>query len=741
MKKGSLFSKIAFTLITAVLIPFVVVFGLLFYTEWSTNELLNQRSNRVLTQFLFVVDKTMLEASDTARSLGNNRQCQTYSQYAVYQPEKAAYQTLVVKDELTERNNVKYYDIFVYYPKDDRVISSTNGSALADEYFAANYATKGYNREDFRNVLEMEMSRPHVFKMEGQEDYLCVGMRQTFRNNSERNFVVVLVIRPEYMAGLTLSNQQAGDGTLLIYDSKKSLVMGNSEQDTYSIDWYDGSNAHREIRSEAGDYTMHVQEFSSVDGYCAYALSTDIFRDTINSARLVLIAGLVVCLAVGVLVVFRGTKKVYTPIKNVVTEIKNEKLVESDSVSDEMELIKEAVSSNTADKHLLNRLNKETAVNQKKKAVYSLMQEAYTEAEAEQLLQSFDIQLISQHFAVCVIQVNSGGSIEKKQQEFVVQNVFGELAQQLGAGYFAQSGDNLYILLVNIRPEALETVGLSRWEEACWLLQEHYGAKVAVYFSQIHEGISEIPLALQEAQRAQKYSYLMGEARLIAYDSIKDRKFNYVSSVESKLSRMVIGYLKERTHSSTEAEFVDQIMQVYGIDAQSSMDTVECFKYEILSVLHKAAVSYSHAEQSGELLDAMMRSESLEEFQERLVAVLQMLVACKQDYSKTQDLCERIIAYIQSQYHDTELSVESIGRQVHMSPYYVSKLFKAEQGISVHAYIAKVRIDNAKKKLRQTDKSIAKIAEETGFLSSTVFIRTFKKTEGITPGVYRSIKE
>ena len=738
MKKGTLFFRITFTLITAVLIPFVVVFGLLFYTEWSTQALLHQSSNRVLTQFLFVVDNTMLEASDTALNIGNNKQCRAYSQSAVYQPEKISYQTLVVRDELVERNNVKYYDIFVYYPKNEQVISSMNGTADVDTYLAANYAWDDYQREDFQNILDMETTRPHVFKITGQQEYLCVGMRQTFRGSSERDFIVVLVIRPEYMAGLPLRNQQEGDGTLLIYDSRKNLITGDGD---YAIDWYDGTDPHREVQMESGDYTIHVQEFSSVDGYCAYALSTDIFRDTVRTARFVLIAGLVLCLAVGVLVVFRGTKKVYTPIKNVVAEIKNEKLVESDSVSDEMELIKEAVASTSADKHLLNRLNKESTVTRKKKAVYSLMQESYADEEAEQLLESFDIRFISPYFAVCVIQVIEGGTVEKKQQEFVVQNVFGELAQQQGVGFFAQSGDDQYILLVNFRQEPAENTDLSPWTDACDLLKMHFGADVAVYFSQVHIGISQIPLAFQEAKTAQKYSYLMGERRLIAYESVKDRKFNYVSSVESKLSRMVIGYLKERTHNSTEEEFVDQIMQIYGIDDRSSMDTAECFKYEILSVMHKAAASYAHTEQSSEMLDAMVHSKTLEEFRNRLVAVLKMLVAYKQDYSKTQNLCEQIIAYIQSQYWDTELSMETIGRQVHMSPYYVSKLFKAEHGISVPSYIANVRIENAKRMLRQTDKSIAKIAEETGFLSSTVFIRTFKKAEGITPGVYRSIKE
>ena len=741
MKKGSLFSKIAFTLVTAVLIPFVVVFGLLFYTEWSTKELIYQSSNRVLTQFLFVVDNTILEASDTALSIGINKQCQVYSQYAAFQPEKTSYQTLVVRDELAERNNVKYYDIFVYYPKDDRVISSVNGSALADDYFAANYAQSGYTREDFKNILQMQISRPHVLKIQGQQDYLCIGMRQTFRGNEDRDFVVVLVMRPEYISGLTLDSQQDSEGTLLIYDHNKQLIMGSDKSREYPISWYDGTNAHRDVRSENGDYTIHVQAFSSVDGYCAYALSTYMFWDTIEQARFVLVAGLLVCLVVGVFVVFRGTKKVYTPIQNVVKEIKNENLVRNDAVSDEMELIKKVITSNRDDKHLLDRLNKENAATKKRKLIHSLLQGQPQTGDWDSVLQNHADMFLSDYFAVGIIRVNRAGTIEKKQQDFVMENVFAEIAQQQGRGYFAESGDNQYILLVNFQTEDTVKNDRSQWLAGSAFLEEHYGASVSVYFSQTHQGIEEIPLAFQEALTAQKYRFFMEEAGYIDYASVKDRAFNYVSSVESKLSRMVIGYLRERTHNVSEEEFISQVMQMYGINTESSMDTVECFKYEMLSVLHKAMATYNRTEQSSEMLDEMIHSQTLEEFQNKLVEIIKELLTHKQDPSRTEDLCKKIVDYINSQYWDAELSMETIGKQVHMSPYYASKLFKAEHGISVGAYIAKVRIDQAKKALRETDKSIAKIAEETGFLSSTVFIRTFKKAEGITPGVYRSIKE
>lgn len=97
--------------------------------------------------------------------------------------------------------------------------------------------------------------------------------------------------------------------------------------------------------------------------------------------------------------------------------------------------------------------------------------------------------------------------------------------------------------------------------------------------------------------------------------------------------------------------------------------------------------------------------------------------------------------YIEENFHDPSLSVNTLGDRFDLSPSYLSKIFKDENEISIPDYISKVRIDNAKELLRNTDKTIQKIAEETGFLSSSVFIRVFKKMEGITPGAYRKLYE
>ena len=72
---------------------------------------------------------------------------------------------------------------------------------------------------------------------------------------------------------------------------------------------------------------------------------------------------------------------------------------------------------------------------------------------------------------------------------------------------------------------------------------------------------------------------------------------------------------------------------------------------------------------------------------------------------------------------------------------YVSKLFKERTGQNILYYINMVRIENAKKLLRESGQEIGigEVGRETGFSNSNSFIRIFKKYEQMTPGKYREM--
>ncbi|MDD3361282.1 MAG: response regulator [Hespellia sp.] len=84
-----------------------------------------------------------------------------------------------------------------------------------------------------------------------------------------------------------------------------------------------------------------------------------------------------------------------------------------------------------------------------------------------------------------------------------------------------------------------------------------------------------------------------------------------------------------------------------------------------------------------------------------------------------------------------ELSLDEISREVNISPYYFSKLFKEESGVNYIEYVTKIRMEHAKKLLQNPENSIKYVCAEVGYSDPNYFSRIFKKWIGKTPSEYR----
>ncbi|MCR5627211.1 MAG: helix-turn-helix transcriptional regulator [Lachnospiraceae bacterium] len=68
-----------------------------------------------------------------------------------------------------------------------------------------------------------------------------------------------------------------------------------------------------------------------------------------------------------------------------------------------------------------------------------------------------------------------------------------------------------------------------------------------------------------------------------------------------------------------------------------------------------------------------------------------------------------------------------------LSPYYFSRLFKAETSFTPHQYVIETRISAAKYLLTSTSEPISQIAYKTGFPDESSFCACFRKKENVTP--------
>jgi two-component system response regulator YesN len=114
--------------------------------------------------------------------------------------------------------------------------------------------------------------------------------------------------------------------------------------------------------------------------------------------------------------------------------------------------------------------------------------------------------------------------------------------------------------------------------------------------------------------------------------------------------------------------------------------------------------------------------------------------ACRNMSTKKEEhenqLVVRAENYIRENFRK-DLSLDEVSRQLDLSPYYFSKLFKEETGSNFVEYVTNLRMERAKKLLLEPDRSMKEIGMEVGYSDPNYFSRIFKKNTGVTPTEYR----
>ena len=145
-----------------------------------------------------------------------------------------------------------------------------------------------------------------------------------------------------------------------------------------------------------------------------------------------------------------------------------------------------------------------------------------------------------------------------------------------------------------------------------------------------------------------------------------------------------------------------------------------------------------------ERLGFLSKKDQVEEISLFLVALFRALKpvwqkregqAVPSDNRKTHQ-AERILKWIESHYGEP-FRLEMMAKDLHLSPYHLSHLFKEAIGVSITEYIAARRVHQAVMLLTATSKPISLIAEEIGITNSSYFCSFFKAQMGITPHQYR----
>ena len=162
-------------------------------------------------------------------------------------------------------------------------------------------------------------------------------------------------------------------------------------------------------------------------------------------------------------------------------------------------------------------------------------------------------------------------------------------------------------------------------------------------------------------------------------------------------------------------------------------DLLQCF----YALLHDNRIHPHELFRDGKLWDLDYYAErSLPDAERYAMGLYDRAVAALNAGSDNSDVISVVKQYIKDHFREN-INREELANIAFITPNYLSKRFCSETGMSLREYINQRRVEEAKRLLLSTSKTVSEIACEVGFENISYFSTVFHKFSGVSPVGWR----
>ncbi len=548
------------------------------------------------------------------------------------------------------------------------------------------------------------------------------------------------------------------EGKFIITD-KNHLVLATStdilrDELTLVSDHNLRAGANDFVRTSDGEEFMMTSIASEENDWVYYSLVPKaIFMSKVNRVQVWALSLLFICLCFGICGAFMFAKIFYKPVHKLVHYIQKNRNLNKGEYADEYRLIEETIlKSWDSEKELQNMLSRQTPAiqaNLLSRLLKGLVDPDSLSAEA---FAHMGIRFESARFAVAVIDIEDCSTFPDMETERrwaiirdILTNICREFVNHNHTSYVLEMDRNRLAVLINVRTEP-DHKAMAELEsalgQAMQFLSAKFGMMTSLGIGDIHHGFSEIGTCYEEALQALEYRIIAGKGHLIRYTDLQHADPQYFYPIDVELQLM---------NSIKNGDFAaaDRLLDtIYAMNFQSrsiSLELGKCLYFNMVSTLLRIWNDLSRRiviEGLGADFNPLKRvsecntvADMHEEMKAIYKAICLSVSAAQKDPGGR--LADDIARYIEEHYADNSLSLNSISEAFGLTPQYVSHYFKRWKGQNLGDFMAKIRVGQAKRLLRDNALTLNQIAEAVGYANDAVLIRVFKKFETVTPGKYR----
>ncbi len=261
--------------------------------------------------------------------------------------------------------------------------------------------------------------------------------------------------------------------------------------------------------------------------------------------------------------------------------------------------------------------------------------------------------------------------------------------------------------------------------------------------------LRELPASFESASHAFAHRYLVKESLILDCKEMEKgiyrekEEFNISNVNPRQIDRSKIKEFLKFGDLEEIIYFVEEFFKALGSNAMKSSlfrqyITIDIY-FCVVEFLEGLQFNREEIESLDDIAEIVQSKEDATRYVTRIFRKA-LEIREKAASNRYGDIVDEVMRYIEKNYADDELSLNSVASHVNFSPNHLSMIFSQQTGGTFSKYLTDFRMNKAKELLRCTGKRSSVISMEVGYKDPHYFSYLFKKTQGMTPTQYRGGK-
>lgn len=303
-------------------------------------------------------------------------------------------------------------------------------------------------------------------------------------------------------------------------------------------------------------------------------------------------------------------------------------------------------------------------------------------------------------------------------------------------------------------------------EEFFWIELREMNKSLTSDFKELFKAVEELPVVSGDTVQAASYLlYIVAnfitksgwEQKKRSEELLKQKlrlseELETRKKLEEQLGQMFIYSMNKESdlmelirEGNTELAncLLNELTTEIILGSKGNMDVIRTRSIELIIMTLRTAVSAGVSQErtsqiNASFIQVILQQNSIDDISSQLQMAIDIF---QKEIQKRAAVPEpagvKSMKQFMKDHYRENLTLENIAASAFLSSGYASRIFKKQMNISIMDYLLQLRMDEAKKMLRETTLSIDEIASKTGYADSSYFTKVFRKAMGMTPSRYR----